>query len=110
MKNKKYILISMRVAIITLMMVALQSCFQDLGQNPPFDYPEQPVPPPIGADGQIFYMDFEDDYEDYQSLNEATAIGSPTFATGKVGKAYAGAENSYLTFGTAAMAAPLSST
>ena len=110
MKNKKYILISMRVAIITLMMVALQSCFQDLGQNPPFDYPEQPVPPPIGADGQIFYMDFEDDYEDYQSLNEATAIGSPTFAKGKVGNAYAGAEKSYLTFGTASLAAPLSST
>ena len=99
----------MRVAIIILMMVALQSCFQDLEQNPPFDYPEQPVPPPIGADGQIFYMDFEDDYQDYQSLNEATVIVSPTFAKGKVGNAYAGAENSYLTFGTAAMAAPLSS-
>lgn len=109
MKNKKYILISMRVAIIALMMVALQSCFQDMGQNPPFDFPEQPVPPPIGADGQMFYMDFEDDYEDYQSLNEATVVGSPGFAVGKVGNAYAGATNSYLTFGTASMAAPLSS-
>ena len=110
MKNKKYILISMRVAIIALMMVSLQSCFQDMGQNPPFDFPEQPVPPPIGADGQMFYMDFEDNYEEYQSLNEATPVGSPGFAVGKVGNAYAGAENSYLTFGTAAMAAPLSST
>ncbi len=110
MKNKKYILISMRVAIIALMMVALQSCFQDMGQNPPFDFPEQPVPPPLGADGQMFYMDFEDNYEEFQSLNEATPVGSPGFAVGKVGNAYAGAENSYLTFGTTAMAAPLSST
>ena len=110
MKNKKYILISMRVAIIALMMVALQSCFQDMGQNPPFDFPEQPVPPPLGADGQMFYMDFEDNYEEYQSLNEATPVGSPGFAVGKVGNAYAGAENSYLTFGTGSFAAPLSST
>ena len=109
MKNKKYILIGMRVAILTIMMVALQSCFQDLGQNPPFDYPEQPIPPPLGADGQIFYMDFNDEYVDFQSLNEATAIGSPGFAKGKVGNAYAGATNSYLTFGTGALAAPLSS-
>ena len=110
MKNKKYILISIRVALITIMMMALQSCFQDLGQNPPFDFPEQPTPPPLGDDGQMFYMDFEDNFEEYQSLNEATAVGSPGFAVGKVGNAYAGAENSYLTFSTAAMAAPLSST
>lgn len=99
----------MRVAIISIMMVALQSCFQDLGQNPPFDFPEQPVPPPLGADGQIFYMGFEDNYDDYQSLNEATVFGSPGFAVGKVGNAYAGATDSYLTFATASLAAPLSS-
>ena len=110
MKNKKHILNGMRVAIITIIMVALQSCFQDLGQNPPFDYPEQPTPPPLGADGQIFYMAFEDNYADFQSLNEATAVGSPGFAKGKAGNAYAGAENSYLTFGTGSLAAPLSST
>lgn len=110
MKNNKYILLTLRVLIVTMMAFALQSCFQDMGQNPPFDYPEQPVPPPIGEDGQMFYMDFEDDYEDYQSLNEATVVGSPGFAVGKVGNAYAGAANSYLTFGTASLAAPLSST
>lgn len=87
--------------------ILLTACFQDLGQNPPFDYPEQPTPPPLGADGQIFYMDFNDDYEEYQSLFEATVVGSPTFVDGKAGKAYAGAKNSYLTFGTANLAAPL---
>ncbi|MDD2552575.1 MAG: LamG domain-containing protein [Dysgonamonadaceae bacterium] len=110
MKNKKQIFIIMQVAIIAIMVVALQSCFQDLGQNPPFDYPEQPVPPPIGADGQMFYMDFEDNYEEFQSLGEATVVGSPGFAEGKKGLAYAGAKDSYLTFGTANLASPLTST
>ncbi len=98
MNNNRYILLTFRVFIVTMMMFALQSCFQDMGQNPPFDFPEQPVPPPIGADGQMFYMDFDDDYVDFQSLNEATAIGSPGFAVGLKGSAYAGAQNSYLTF------------
>ena len=84
----------------------LTSCFQDLGQNPPFDYPEQPTPPPLGADGQIFYMSFDADYEDYQSLSEAMKVGNPSFADGKKGKAYAGAKDSYLSFDIANMAAP----
>lgn len=103
MKNFKYML------LIASLLLMLPSCFQDLGQNPPFDYPEQPTPPPLGEDGQIFYMSFDEDFEDYQSLVEATVIGTPGFADGKVGKAYKGATNSYLTFATAALAAPLSS-
>lgn len=46
MKKTGYILL----VSLSILMV---SCFQDLGQNPPFDYPEQPTPPPIGSDGQI---------------------------------------------------------
>lgn len=86
----------------------LSSCFQDLGQNPPFDYPEQPTPPPLGSDGQIFYLSFDDTLEEYQSLMEATEIGSPTFTEGIEGQAYAGANSSYLTFNIANLAAPLS--
>ncbi len=51
-------------------------------------------------DGEIFYMPFEDDYLEYVSQNEATKVGTPGFADGKVGKAYAGATDSYLTFPT----------
>lgn len=95
--------------ILAIIGLALSSCFQDLGQNPPFDYPEQPTPPPIGADGQIFYLTFDDTYEEYQSLMEVTKVGDPTFTDGKKGKAYSGAPNSYLTFDIANMAAPLTS-
>ena len=100
-----------KIIYLILMMsgIILTSCFQDLGQNPPFNFPEQPTPPPIGADGQMFYLSFDEDLEDYQSLMEAAVVGSPSFAGGKSGKAYAGAANSYLTFDVANMAAPLGS-
>ncbi|MDK2852530.1 MAG: hypothetical protein PWQ38_795 [Proteiniphilum sp.] len=103
MKKTAYLLILMMTGVI------LTACFQDLGQNPPFDFPEQPTPPPIGEDGQMFYLSFDEDLEDYQSLMEAAVVGTPSFADGKSGKAYAGAANSYLTFDVANMAAPLSS-
>ncbi len=94
--------------ILAIIGLSLTSCFQDLGQNPPFDFPEQPTPPPLGADGQIFYMSFDEDFEDYQSLAEATPQGNPTRTDGKKGKAYTGAKDSYLAFGISNLAAPLS--
>ncbi len=86
----------------------LTSCFQDLDQDLPFDFPEQPTPPPIGADGQMFYLSFDEDVEDFQTLLDARIVGSPTFVEGKSQRAYAGAANSYLTFDAANLAAPLS--
>ncbi|SHI33180.1 Concanavalin A-like lectin/glucanases superfamily protein [Tangfeifania diversioriginum] len=51
-------------------------------------------------DGEVFYMPFEGSNKDLVSDTEATEVGSPGFAEGKVGQAYAGAEESYLTFPT----------
>ncbi len=51
-------------------------------------------------DGEIFYMPFEDSYLEKVSNTEATVVGTPGYDTGKVGKAYAGAVDSYLTFPT----------
>lgn len=94
--------------LLYIISLSLTACFQDLGQNPPFDYPQQPTPPPLGADGQIFHLSFDDTYEEFQSLAEALKTGNPSFAEGKKGKAYAGAKDSYLTFATVNLAAPLS--
>lgn len=89
---------NINILFTALLLFVLTSCFQDLGQNPPFDFPEEPPKPPISQDGQILYMAFEDNFKDEVSGKEATKIGSPVFAAGKIGKAYSGAQNSYLTF------------
>ena len=51
-------------------------------------------------DGEVFYMPFEDDNMELVSGTDATVVGTPGFADGKIGKAYAGATDSYLTFST----------
>ena len=54
-------------------------------------------------DGEVFYMPFEGNYTDLVSNTEAAKVGTPDFADGKKGKAYAGAIDSYLTFPTTDM-------
>lgn len=51
-------------------------------------------------DGEVFYMPFEDNHQEKVSGVMATAVGTPGFADGKVGKAYSGAADSYITFPT----------
>jgi hypothetical protein len=56
--------------------------------------------------GEVFYMPFEGNYKEMNSNMAATKVGSPDFATGKKGKAYAGAADSYLTFPTTGLKNP----
>ena len=49
-------------------------------------------------EGEIFYMPFEETFLEYISQTEPTVTGTPGYADGKVGKAYAGATGSFLTF------------
>lgn len=50
-------------------------------------------------EGEVLFMPFEGNANvDLVSLQPASVMGSPGFAEGKSGKAYAGAANSYLTF------------
>ncbi|NMC40263.1 MAG: LamG domain-containing protein [Bacteroidales bacterium] len=49
--------------------------------------------------GEVIYMPFEGNYKEMVSKTEASKVGTPGFDdAGKVGKAYAGAASSYLTF------------
>jgi hypothetical protein len=50
--------------------------------------------------GEVFYMPFEGNYKEMNSNMVATKVGTPDFAPGKKGNAYAGATDSYLTFPT----------
>ena len=54
---------------------------------------------PIYA-GEIFYMPFDGEFTEQISNKAATVVGFPTTADGKVGKAYLGVPDSYLTFPT----------
>lgn len=53
-------------------------------------------------DGEIFYMPFNGDYAELVSVTNGTSVGSPGFAGESVAgpNAYAGAENSYVSFPT----------
>lgn len=96
MKLNKIVYPLMFSALLTL---GMQSCFQDLDQDPPFNYPEEKGDP-LGSKGEVLYMSFDDNTKDGVTNLEATKVGSPSFQVGKKGKAYAGATASYLTFDT----------
>lgn len=52
-------------------------------------------------EGEVFYMPFNNEYREMNSLELATAVGSPKFGDGiQGGTAYSGAADSYLTFPT----------
>ncbi|MCE1198272.1 MAG: Ig-like domain-containing protein [Marinilabiliales bacterium] len=50
--------------------------------------------------GEVFYMPFEGNAKELISNTSGTTVGAPTYVPGKVGMAYAGATNAYLTFPT----------
>jgi len=53
-------------------------------------------------DGEVFYMPFNSEYREMNSLELATVVGTPGFGEGiQGGTAYTGATGSYLTFPTA---------
>lgn len=56
------------------------------------------VAPYTPMDGEVFYLPFDGNYLDVITSTEVTVNGAPGFATGKIGDAYAGATDSYLTF------------
>jgi hypothetical protein len=53
--------------------------------------------PYVPREGEMYYWSFENNYKDLIKKTEAAKVGTPGFAAGKIGKAFAGAANSYLT-------------
>ncbi|MDR1680419.1 MAG: LamG domain-containing protein [Prevotellaceae bacterium] len=91
--------------IILFAAVALcaASCFQDLGQDPAFDYPDgYDGLENLGTQGEVFYMPFETDAF-AETISEAvpTKTGTPTLAAGKIGQSYKGVADAYLLFNLA---------
>ncbi len=63
------------------------------------NFTKEPAYTPL-FDGEVFYMPFDGNYTDLISITTATEVGSPGFAGESVlgTNAYAGAQDSYLTF------------
>lgn len=58
-------------------------------------------------DGEVFYMPFDGDNVELMTIRNATRLGNPGFeAAGRVGAAYAGATDSYLTIPTEGLTNP----
>jgi hypothetical protein len=51
-------------------------------------------------EGEVLYFPFDDHYLNLITGSEITVVGAPGFATGKVGDAYAGAADAYMTYPT----------
>jgi hypothetical protein len=76
---------------------SLQSCFQDLDQDPPFNYPEQPAPPEYNP--LKLFLPFEGDTKDasdYKNYFLTTPVGNITFPDGISGKSYKGGDGMYV--------------
>lgn len=74
---------------------SFQSCFQDLGQDPAFNYPEQPGPPEYSP--LKLSLPFEDKATDVSNYGILTTVtGDATFPTTSIGAVYQGGENSYI--------------
>jgi hypothetical protein len=54
----------------------------------------------VPLDGEILYLPFEDEFLEIISGEVISPVGAPGFAEGKVGSAYAGATDAYLSFPT----------
>jgi hypothetical protein len=101
-----------KIHIILLFTAALffaVSCFQDLGQDPPFNYPDgNDGPDNLGSRGEVFYLPFETDaFAETISKTDATKTGTPAIVAGKVGQAYKGATDAYLSFNLSDFATPV---
>lgn len=95
MKFKTYLY---QIIAVGILLFGSQACFQDLGQDPPFNFPEHVDL--FGKHGESLYLPFEGTFNDTVTGTKPGLVGNPIFVTGKIGKAYKGVPESYLTFPT----------
>jgi hypothetical protein len=64
------------------------------------------VPPYIPMENEVIYFPFDGNYFNLISGTEASVVGTPSFVSGKLGDAYAGAIDSYLEYPSAGLTTP----
>jgi len=87
---KKYLFYISFMAGLT----AFTNCYQDLDQDPPFDYPEEVIPQ---YNPQKLLFTFEGNAKNVSTYKIPTlSKGNITYTEGKKGKAYQGGEGTYV--------------
>ena len=80
---------------VILFSLTFQSCFQDLEQDPAFDYPEQPGPPEYNP--LKLSVDFDNNKtEDNSNYRIQLETKDVSYTKSKFGEAYQGTEASYI--------------
>ena len=75
-------------------LTAFTNCYQDLDQDPPFDYPEEVIPQ---YNPQKLLFTFEGNAKNVSTYKIPTlSKGNVTYTDGKKGKAYQGGEGTYV--------------
>lgn len=74
--------------------------FTDKSTSQTVSFKKVTVPPYEPLDGEVLYLSFDGSYLDRITGNEITVVGNPGYAEGKIGDAYAGAVDSYLSYPT----------
>jgi hypothetical protein len=98
------------ILLFAATLFCMTACFQDLGQDPEFNYPDgHDGPENLGSQGEVFYMPFETpDFTENIGEKLPDIVGTPTLETGKKGQSYKGKADSYLSFKLSDIATPIS--
>lgn len=106
MKLKKYIF---TIAILSAFLLGTQSCFQDMDNDPAFNYPEEPEnpeppepevtdPSSIAKDNLVAYFPFDGDGVEKISLLGPTTEPNTQYVEGRRGQAWQGDDNAYFLY------------
>lgn len=90
MKLKKYIL---NTVACTLLLAGTTACFQDLDQDPAFNYPPEYVPQysPLKV-----YIPFDEEEKNLSNYRYAAIAVGGSFVDGQIGKAFQGSDGAYI--------------
>ncbi|NDV82082.1 LamG domain-containing protein [Bacteroides sp. 51] len=89
MKLKRYILFS----TVCIALMGMTSCFQDMDQDPAFDYPPEYVPEesPLKV-----YIPFEDKDKNMSNYRYSITTINEDYIDGHIGKAFQGSDGAYI--------------
>jgi hypothetical protein len=79
--------------LATVLLMGASSCFQDLGQDPAFDYPPKYVP---AYNPLKLYLSFDENEKNVSNYRFSTVAIGGSYVSGEIGKAFQSADGDYV--------------